>query len=125
MLCNPLIAAPRRLAAGLLLLLASGSAWSQQQAAAAPPAKPAAGNDIPTVIVRPERDDALSKGDRKLAEVIKGLPGADDPVAAKRSRSERIGEYYEAHRDPNSLPLGTQQMLQKTINGGSSNNNQP
>lgn len=72
--------------------------------------------EVPTVVVTP--DDPLEASDRKLAKLIRGLPGADDPVEAKRSFGEKVGDWYRANRDPNELPPDTQRTLQQTLQGG-------
>lgn len=97
-----------RIAAGLALVcVAPAEAWAQDQ----PPA--AVSDDIPTVIVRPDRDDPLSESDRKLKALMKSLPGADDAVVAKKGVGERVGQWYDAHRDPNQMSAESRrQMLQ-------------
>lgn len=107
----------------LLSLIATTGAYAQ----AAPSPGDAVtddNDDVPTVVVRPD-DDPLSQSDRKLAALIKGLPGADHPVAAKKSIGEKIGDYYDAHRSPNDLSPDSQQRLVREVNGDPDRPNLP
>jgi hypothetical protein len=47
--------------------------------------------EVPTVVVTP--DDPLGASDRKLAKLIRRLPGADDAVEAKRGFGENVGDW--------------------------------
>lgn len=80
------------------------------------PSPDQADEQVPTVIVTPD-NDVFSQSDRKLAKLLKSLPGADDAVAAKKSMGEKIGDYYDAHRSPNDLSADSQKRLSREMNG--------
>ncbi|NKF24459.1 hypothetical protein [Solimonas marina] len=95
------------LAAGLTLLCVGVAA------AQGPKAKDD-DDDLPTVIVRPN-EDPFAKSDRKLHDIIKGLPGADDQVAAKKSVTQRVGEWYRANEDPNTMSADSKRTILEAL----------
>lgn len=112
----------RQQIAAMLMLIAATGAIAQST----PVPDDAVGSDadVPTVVVVPD-DDPLSRSDRKLAALIKGLPGADHPVAAKKSLGEKVGDWYDAHRSPNDLDADQQRMIRRGVNGAPERQNLP
>jgi hypothetical protein len=108
----------------LLWLPLAGAAFAQEPSPSASAADDTRDDDdVPTVVVTP--DDPLVESDRKLSALIKGLPGADHPVAAKKSLGEKVGDWYDAHRSPNDLDADQQRMIQRSVNGDPERQNLP
>jgi len=66
--------------------------------------------ELPSITVQGQRD-VLADSDRRLAQLKNGLPmlGTDSP--RHTDFVERAGNYYQAHRDPNTLDKWQQDLL--------------
>lgn len=117
--------AVRAAAVLLLSMLAPAASAAAPVGAAVPASEPSVADQadapVPTIVVTP--DDAFGESDRKLARLLKSLPGADDAAPVKKSIGEKIGDYYAAHRDPNDLDEDSQQRLSRELNGDPAHRN--
>lgn len=78
--------------------------------------KTADGDKLDTVIV--EGKKYFLESDRQMEKVINKLPGADDPVAVKKTLGQKVMKHFDDRRDPNALKPDDQQALLRTAHGG-------